>query len=43
MLSDNGSAYRSCDWRKACQALSLKPVRTKAYTPQTNGKAERFV
>ncbi|KEF41858.1 MAG: transposase [Cyanobium sp. CACIAM 14] len=43
VLSDNGSAYRSGDWRKACQALDLKPIRTKAYTPQTNGKAERFI
>ena len=43
ILSDNGPAYRSGDWRKACQALDLKPIRTKPYTPQTNGKAERFI
>ncbi|WP_369801699.1 integrase core domain-containing protein [Cyanobium sp. NIES-981] len=43
ILSDNGSAYRSGDWRKACRALDLKPIRTKPYTPQTNGKAERFI
>jgi transposase InsO family protein len=43
ILSDNGPAYRSGDWRKACQALGLKPIRTKPYTPQTNGKAERFI
>lgn len=43
VLSDNGSAYRSVDWRKACQALALKPIRTKPYTPRTNGKAERFI
>jgi transposase InsO family protein len=43
VLSDNGSAYRSGDWRKACRALDLKPIRTKPYTPQTNGKAERFI
>ncbi|WP_255476182.1 DDE-type integrase/transposase/recombinase [Cyanobium sp. BSA11S] len=42
ILSDNGPAYRSGDWRKACQALDLKPIRTKPYTPQTNGKAERY-
>jgi transposase InsO family protein len=23
--------------------LDLKPIRTKPYTPQTNGKAERFI
>ena len=43
VLSANGSAYRSGDWRKACQAGDLKPIRTRAYTPQTNGKAERFI
>jgi transposase len=43
ILSDNGSAYRSGDWRKACRALDHKPIRTKPYTPRTNGKAERFI
>lgn len=43
ILSDNGSAYRSGDWRKACRALDLKPIRTKPHTPRTNGKAERFI
>jgi transposase InsO family protein len=43
VLSDNGPAYRSGDWRKACRALDLRPIRTKPYTPQTNGKAERFI
>ena len=26
--SGNSSAYRSYDWRKACRALVLKPIRT---------------
>jgi transposase InsO family protein len=43
VLSYNGSAYRSEDWRKACQALALKPIRTKPYTPRTNSKAERII
>ena len=43
VLSDNGSAYRSGEWRKACSAMDLKPIRTKPYTPRTNGKAERFI
>jgi transposase InsO family protein len=43
VLSDNGPAYRSGDWRKACRALDLKPIRTKPYTPRTNGKAARFI
>ena len=43
VLSDNGSSYRSGEWRKACGALDLKPIRTRPYTPRTNGKAERFI
>ena len=43
VLSDNGSAYRSKQWRQACTVLGLKANRTRAYRPQTNGKAERFI
>ena len=43
VLSDNGSAYRSKQWRQACTVLGLKAKRTRAYRPQTNGKAERFI
>lgn len=43
VMSDNGSAYRSKLWRRACQALELRHIRTRPYTPKTNGKAERFV
>jgi transposase len=43
VLSDNGSAYRSKQWRQACGAMGLKAKRTRAYRPQTNGKAERFI
>jgi len=28
---------------KACRRLKLKHIRTKPYTPRTNGKAERFI
>ncbi|RWO94833.1 MAG: IS481 family transposase [Mesorhizobium sp.] len=42
VMSDNGSCYRSKAFAKACRDLRLKHVRTKPYTPQTNGKAERF-
>ena len=28
---------------KACKALVLKHIKTKSYTPKTNGKAERFI
>jgi transposase InsO family protein len=43
VMTDNGSAYRSDHWRHACGALELRHVRTRPYTPRTNGKAERFI
>jgi len=43
VMTDNGSCYRSKAFRKACRDLGLKHIRTKPYTPKTNGKAERFI
>ena len=43
VMTDNGSPYRSKLWRRACQALEVRHIRTQPYTPKTNGKAERFV
>jgi transposase InsO family protein len=43
VMTDNGSCYRSRAFRKACAELGLKHIRTKPYTPKTNGKAERFI
>jgi transposase InsO family protein len=43
VMTDNGSCYRSKAFAKACRDLGLKHVRTKPYTPKTNGKAERFI
>lgn len=43
VMTDNGSCYRSFAFRNACRRLGLKHIRTKPYTPKTNGKAERFV
>lgn len=43
VMTDNGSCYRSRAFAKACQRLELKHIRTKPYTPRTNGKAERFI
>ena len=43
VMTDNGSCYKSRDFRAACKALGLKHIRTKPYTPKTNGKAERFI
>jgi hypothetical protein len=30
-------------FRDACRALALRHIRTRPYTPRTNGKAERFI
>ncbi len=42
VLSDNGSCYRSNDWKQTCIELGITPKRTRPYRPQTNGKIERF-
>jgi transposase InsO family protein len=43
VMTDNGSAYRSHDWAKACTDLRVRHLRTRPYRPRTNGKAERFI
>jgi transposase InsO family protein len=43
VMSDNGSAYISKAFTKACSAHGLKHIRTRPYTSRTNGKAERFI
>jgi transposase InsO family protein len=43
VMTDNGSCYKAFAFRDACIELGLKHVRTKPYTPKTNGKAERFI
>jgi transposase InsO family protein len=43
VMTDNGSAYRSHAFRRACADARLRHLRTRPYTPRTNGKAERFI
>jgi transposase InsO family protein len=43
VMTDNGSCYRSKAFIRACKRLDIKPMKTRPYTPQTNGKAERFI
>ena len=43
VMTDNGACYKSFAFRDACRALGLRHIRTKPYTPKTNGKAERFI
>ncbi|QFT20241.1 IS2 transposase TnpB [Pseudomonas sp. THAF187a] len=43
VMTDNGACYRSRAFQRLCARLGLKHIRTKPYTPRTNGKAERFI
>jgi transposase InsO family protein len=43
VMTDNGSCYKAFAFRKICRRLGLRHIRTKPYTPKTNGKAERFI
>jgi len=43
VMTDNGACYKSHAFAAACKRLGLKHIRTKPYTPRTNGKAERFI
>jgi transposase InsO family protein len=42
VLTDNGSCYRSRDWRDVLTEAGIAHKRTRPYRPQTNGKVERF-
>lgn len=42
VLTDNGAAYISERWRNTCELLGVRPIRTRPYHPQTNGKVERW-
>lgn len=42
VLTDNGSCYRSRDWRDTLAVAGITHKRTRPYRPQTNGKVERF-
>jgi transposase InsO family protein len=43
VMTDNGSCYRSKNFRAVCARLGLRQIFTRPYTPKTNGKAERFI
>jgi transposase InsO family protein len=43
VMTDNGSAYRSKAFAAAVERHGLKHIRTRPYTPKTNGKAERLI
>lgn len=43
VMTDNGAAYRSRTFAAVIAAHALRHLRTRPYTPRTNGKAERFI
>lgn len=43
IMTDNGSAYRSRVFAAVIAQHQLRHLRTRPYTPRTNGKAERFI
>jgi len=43
VMTDNGPCFHSLAFGRACRELGIKHVRTRPYTPKTNGKAERFI
>ena len=43
VMTDNGSAYRSKLFAQALHRAGARHIRTRPYTPRTNGKAERFI
>ena len=42
VLTDNGTCFKR-RWEEACCSRAIRAKKTRAYRPQTNGKAERFI
>ncbi len=43
VMTDNGSGYVAKLFGKVLRLLRIRHIRTRPYTPKTNGKAERFI
>ena len=43
VLTDNGAGYRSHAFQDLLATHGIRHIRTKPYTPRTNGKAEAFI
>ena len=43
VMTDNGPCFYAWRFAETCRALQIQHVRTRIYTPRTNGKAERFI
>ncbi len=42
VLTDNGTCFKR-RWADACASHGISVMKTRAYRPQTNGRAERFI
>lgn len=42
-MTNNGACYKSRRFRRLLRRLGLRHLRTRPYTPRTNGKAERLL
>jgi transposase InsO family protein len=42
IMTDNGKGFKNV-FKAACDELGIRHIKTRPYTPKTNGKAERFV
>jgi transposase InsO family protein len=43
VMTDNGPCFISDRFRDTCRKWAIRHIRTRIYTPRTNGKAERFI
>ena len=43
VMTDNGPCFCSDRFRDTCGRFQMRHIRTRIYTPKTNGKAERFI
>jgi len=43
VMTDNGSPFISAAFKQICAASRIRHIRTRPYTPRTNGKVERFI
>jgi transposase InsO family protein len=43
VMTDNGPCFCSDRFRDTCHRFQMRHIRTRIYTPKTNGKAERFI
>ena len=43
VMTDNGPCFCSLRFAQVCREAQIRHLRTRIYTPRTNGKAERFI